>query len=95
MNIDQAIEKFDKGHSRKFSASDVKQIKAAAVKLGLTNFDVKFRSSGRLYIHDVSDIVHFHGTMIVSQRPIAGSIDRGDDPYPKWPHFVALDRWRG
>ena len=93
VNIDQAIEKFDKGHSRKFSASDVRRIKAAVAKLGLVNFEIKFRDEGRLYIHDPADIVHIHGTMIVSQRSFPGSRDRGAKPYPKWPHFEGLDRW--
>lgn len=87
MNLDDALREFRRG--RPYNAADLATIRAAVAALGVANFGLHAH-----YVHDGADIVHVHATMIVSKRKFPGSVDRGPEPYPEWPHFVALTRWR-
>lgn len=93
MNIDQAIKKFDEGESRKFSNADIDKIHRVVDELGLTQFDIKHKASGRRLIHDVSDLVRIQPSMIVFRRPSPGAKTRETASDPAWPYFIPLERW--
>ena len=86
MNINDAIKTFEGQGHKQYPPSDVKKILAAVEELGFSDFKIT-----KLYITDLSNVLHIHPTMIVSGRSFDGSVDRGPEPYRAWPHFVDLD----
>lgn len=84
MNLETALAEFRK-NQQLFSAlalAIIRESLAGAVKL---NFELSDD-----FVSDTDDLFHIHSTMIVAQQPFPGSVDRGPEPYKKWPHFRQL-----
>lgn len=95
MNLDDAIAAFEKQRKGAFSKGDRARIVATAEELGLNEFDLYTVASKKYpqFVRDFNDVLHIHPTMLVSARSFSGSINRGTDPYPKYPHHLALEEW--
>jgi hypothetical protein len=79
--------------------SDIAKIKEVVQELGLDGARFAFNSN---QVFDVEEdnpwkkdqgILHIHPTMLVSQVPFKGSIDRGIKPYPLHRHFYPLSNF--
>jgi hypothetical protein len=77
----------------------MKKIKDVVQELGLDGARFAFNSH---QVFDVEEdnhwkkdqgVLHIHPTMLVSQVPFKGSIDRGIKPYPLHRHFYALSNF--
>lgn len=96
MNITEAIEEFETLRKKKLPNADVAKIIATAQELGLTDFEVHLKGSNPKtpdYIYDVQHVLHIHPTMLVAGQPYTDSTDRGENPFPKFPHFFELQDW--
>ena len=67
MNINDAIKTFEGQGHKQYPPSDVKKILAAVEELGFSDFKIT-----KLYITDLSNVLHIHPTMIVSGRSFDG-----------------------
>lgn len=95
MNLGDAITAFEVQRRGCFSKADRARIVATAGELGLSDFVVYVAPSKNYpqFIRDVDDVLHVHPTMLVAGRSFRDSTDRGADPYPKYPHHLALAEW--
>ena len=99
-DLDKALTSFVIEKSKtQWPASDMKKIKEVVLELGLGGARFAFNSN---QVFDVEEdnpwkkdqgILHIHPTMLVSQKPFKGSIDRGIKPYLLHRHFYALSNF--
>lgn len=95
MNVDEAIKTFEYLRNSRFSKDDISVIKEVAAFLGVAEFKMQNAESGGDHFHDFDDQMHVHPTMIVARKQFPNSIDRGRDPFPKFPFFIELSKWSG
>lgn len=95
MNLDDAIVAFEGQRKGNFSKDDRARIVSTAQELKLDRFELYVVPSKKypLFVRDLDDVLHIHSTMMVASQPFSGSTDRGADPYPKYPHHLALTEW--
>lgn len=95
MKLDDAIAAFEEQRRGMFSKKDRARIVSTAQELGLDQFDLYLVPSKKYpqFVRDIDDVLHIHSTMMVAGRPFNGSVDRGADPYPKYPHHLTLTEW--
>lgn len=99
-DLDKALTSFVIENSKtQWPASDMTKIKEVVLELGLDGARFAFNSN---LVFDVEEgnpwkknqgVLHIHSTMLVSQVPFKGSIDRGIEPYPLHRHFYALSNF--
>jgi hypothetical protein len=94
MTIDEAIQEFEALRNKKYLAKDLETIVKVVNDLEVKDFFIYAPPSKVAeQIRDVTDYVHIHPTMIVARKPYVGSIDRGNDPFPHFPHYLGLEGW--
>ena len=95
MNLDEAIRTFEQLKNSKFSKDDISTIKGIADFLVVTEFKMQNPDTGGDHFHDLDDQMHVHPTMIVARSQFPNSVDRGPEPFPKYPFFIELSKWSG
>lgn len=84
MKLEEALRSFRHG-KQAFPKSSLDLITQALGDVATSEFIVKGD-----FVADTSDQFHIHPTMIVARIEFPGSINRGPEPYPTYPHFLAL-----